>query len=93
MQMIKGYAVVTEDGHVTIEVPPEIAPGTHEIVLVIAEKVLKPEEIAPTRQPAGLEGFPAHDIGPWPEDLSLRREDMYDDRGAWRDEEAHDANN
>lgn len=25
--------------------------------------------------------FPIHDIGPWPEGLSLRREDLYDDWG------------
>ena len=25
--------------------------------------------------------FPTDDLGPWPEDLSLRREDMYDDDG------------
>lgn len=27
------------------------------------------------------EVFPPHDPGPWPDGLSLRREDMYDDRG------------
>ena len=25
--------------------------------------------------------FPPHDLGPWPAGLSLRREDLYDDRG------------
>jgi hypothetical protein len=27
------------------------------------------------------EVFPPHDPGSWPADLSLRREDIYDDRG------------
>ena len=27
------------------------------------------------------DAFPPHDAGPWPDGLSLRREDMYDDRG------------
>ena len=27
------------------------------------------------------EAFPPHDPGPWPDDLSLRREDLYEDRG------------
>ena len=27
------------------------------------------------------EGFPLHDAGPWPVGMSLRREDLYDDRG------------
>jgi len=28
-----------------------------------------------------LMDFPVDDLGPWPEDLSLRREDMYGDDG------------
>ncbi len=28
-----------------------------------------------------LDDFPVDDVGPWPEGLSLRREDMYDDDG------------
>ena len=28
-----------------------------------------------------LEDFPVDSVGPWPSDLSLRREDMYGDRG------------
>ncbi|MDP8923094.1 MAG: hypothetical protein M3O34_09505 [Chloroflexota bacterium] len=37
----------------------------------------------PNSQPAapGLEGWPVHDVGPWPDGLFLRREDMYDDWG------------
>ena len=26
-----------------------------------------------------MEDWPVHDVGPWPEGLSLRREDMYGD--------------
>jgi hypothetical protein len=28
-----------------------------------------------------FDAFPVHDVGPWPEGLSLRREDMYGDDG------------
>ena len=28
-----------------------------------------------------IEDLPKHDLGPWPEGLSLRREDIYDDDG------------
>jgi len=32
-------------------------------------------------QPADLDWLPVRDLGPWPEGLSLRREDMYGDDG------------
>jgi hypothetical protein len=28
-----------------------------------------------------IDALPVHDLGPWPEGLSLRREDMYGDDG------------
>jgi hypothetical protein len=30
---------------------------------------------------ASFDDFPVDDVGPWPEGMSLRREDMYDDDG------------
>ncbi|NKC15799.1 MAG: DUF2281 domain-containing protein [Gammaproteobacteria bacterium] len=40
-------------------------------------------ERATTRKTIGEEplDFPVDDLGPWPEELSLRREDMYGDDG------------
>ncbi len=39
----------------------------------------------PVRQlptlPFDLDALPVHDLGPWPEGLSLRREDLYGDDG------------
>lgn len=39
----------------------------------------------PARQlptlPFDIDALPVHDLGPWPEGLSLRREDMYGDDG------------
>ncbi len=39
----------------------------------------------PARQlptlPFNIDVLPVHDLGPWPEGLSLRREDMYGDDG------------
>jgi hypothetical protein len=34
-----------------------------------------------TTQPVNLDWLPVRDLGPWPEGLSLRREDMYGDDG------------
>jgi hypothetical protein len=38
--------------------------------------------ILPVSQDEGspLADFPVHDLGPWPENLSLRREDLYRDQ-------------
>ena len=74
MRTIETIATVTEDGKITIQVPPDIMPGEHKIVVVIEEPPLKKE----TRPPLDL---PVHDYGPWPENLSFRREDMYDNWG------------
>jgi hypothetical protein len=67
-------AVVTEDGKLTIQVPANVTPGEHHVVVVIDE----PEATGEERQHIT---FATHDVGPWPENLSLRREDMYDEWG------------
>ena len=74
MRTIETTAVVTEDGKLTITLPPDVAPGEHQVVIVIAEQV----SVKGTRPPLDL---PVRDYGPWSENLSLRREDMYDDWG------------
>jgi len=71
---IEAIATVTSEGKVTIQLPPTIPPGEHKLVLVIDEG----SAVERKRPPLD---FPVHDCGPWPEDLSLRREDMYDDWG------------
>jgi len=74
VKTITTIATVTADGKVTLQLPPDIAPGEHQIVLVIDEdiKTGKPE----TKKERLPLNFPVHDVGPWPADLSLRREDM-----------------
>jgi hypothetical protein len=39
-----------------------------------------PQRQVPTN-PLDPDGLPVHDLGPWPEGLSLRREDLYGDDG------------
>jgi hypothetical protein len=74
MRTIETTATVTEEGTLTVQVPPSIPPGSHRVVIVIGEPVGEASE----RPPLDL---PVHDSGPWPEGLSLRREDMYGDWG------------
>jgi hypothetical protein len=74
MRTIETTAVVTNEGTITLRVPPDISPGKHRVVIVIEEQPAQKEK----RPPLDL---PAHDYGPWPANLSLRREDMYDEWG------------
>ena len=74
MRTIETIATVTEDGTLSAPMPPDIRPGRHQVIVVIEDAVVQPGE----RPPLDL---PLHDSGPWPEGLSLRREDMYDDWG------------
>jgi hypothetical protein len=74
MVTITATGIVTEDGKLTIQVPANVTPGEHQVVVVIDEQLLVNEERPPL-------DFPVHDVGPWPENLSLRREDMYDEWG------------
>jgi hypothetical protein len=74
MRTIETTANVSEDGTLTIPVPPDVAPGLHRVVVVL-------EEAGPEGRETELGNFPVRDYGPWPENLSLRREDMYDEWG------------
>lgn len=79
MKTISTIATVTADGKVTLQLPPDITPGKHQVVLVIDEdiKTGKPE----TNKERLLLNFLTISVGSWPDDLSLRREDMYDEWG------------
>ena len=72
MRTIETTATVTNNGKLTIQIPPDIEPGEHKIVIVIEEQPIRKE----TRPPLD---FPVMSVGSWPENLSLRREDMYDE--------------
>ena len=74
MKTIETHATVTADRKLTVQVPEGISPGEHRVVVVIEEEPLP----AITRPPLN---FPVDHYGPWPAKLSLRREDLYCDRG------------
>ena len=78
MITIQTRITVDEQGVTTLRLPPGIAPGEHEIVLVIGE-------VPAARQTPIMAGFPRHDVKvDLPEGFTFHREDMYDDsdRGA-----------
>jgi hypothetical protein len=73
MKTIETTVLVTPEGTVTLQLPEDIPPGEHRIVVVIDEQPIVREKRQPLK-------FPVDRYGLWPEDLSLRREDMY---GEW----------
>lgn len=78
-------ARVDENGIVTLQVPPQVSPGYHKMIVVIEETSLI--EKTSDLQGSGLTEqeitgvLPTYNVGPWPENFSLRREDLYDDWG------------
>ena len=78
MKTIETTASVTPDGTLTARVPPEVPPGEHRVVVVIDEQ---PSASISGREECPPLDFPVRDYGPWPEGLSLRREDMYGNGG------------
>ncbi len=74
MRTIETAATITAEGTLTVQVPPDIPPGPHRIVVVIDDQPDMPDARA-------LHDFPVIHVGAWPAALSLRREDMYGDDG------------
>ena len=72
MKSIETTVLVGPDQTITVPVPSDIPAGPHRVILVIDEAPLAP------LPPLDLPLLP---IKTWPENLSLRREDMYDDWG------------
>jgi hypothetical protein len=63
---------VKADGTLVATVPRDVLPGEHRVLLML-------ENAAVAGALAPLE-LPVHHVGAWP-NLSLRREDLYDDDG------------
>ena len=75
MRTIEATATVRPDGTLVVPVPRDVAPGRHRVVVVIGDAE---ETVERATEPLQI---PTHDVGPWPEGLTLRREDMYGDDG------------
>lgn len=72
MATIEIQAPLTADRTLTLQLPATVHPGDKIIVR------LTPPADTTSRPTLDL---PIHHVGPWPEDLSLRREDVYGDDG------------
>ncbi len=78
MKTVETNAIVAENGQLTLQLqaPPDVLPGEYRVLLVIEETTTQP-----VAQVEHLPlDFPVFSVGPWPADLSLRREDVYDDQ-------------
>lgn len=78
MKTIETTATVTSDGKITLQLPLDIPPGEHQVMVIIDEKLSEKELIKEKRPPLN---FPVDSYGSFPKNLSLKREDMYGDDG------------
>jgi hypothetical protein len=79
VKAIEATVTVTTDGKITIQLPPDIPPGEHQIVLVIDEEsVTKEKRLVSQRKHLPLK-FSAYPVGLVKESLTFRRKDLYGD--------------
>ncbi len=71
MKTIEMETTIPEDGILKVHLPPDAEPGDE-----IRVHLMHTPKDASARAPLDLL---LHHVGPWPENLSLRREEMYDD--------------
>lgn len=76
MRALTLTALVRADHMMMVQVPEDIPPGTHEVVVVLQEGTV-------LRQPEGrfTANWPVHDSGPIDPNMTFRREDIYGDDG------------
>ncbi len=70
-----GTVTVERTLRLTVQLPFDVPPGEHRVVVVIDQNPLDDNGTHTTLD------FPVDDYGPWPVMLSLSREDLYDDTG------------
>jgi hypothetical protein len=80
MRAIETMGSVSESGTLTVQVPPDVAPGDHRVVVILEEAQQDADRRSLGNASRSLD-FPVRDYGAWPRDLSLRREDIYGDDG------------
>jgi hypothetical protein len=74
MTTIEMTIEVGEQGTATIQLPADLKPGIHRVLVTVLDGPERPA----TRSPLT---FSAHDVGPWPEGFTVRREEIYGDDG------------
>jgi hypothetical protein len=76
MKTIETNITVSADGRAFMELPLAVPAGTHRAVVVLDETKIEANPVSPQ---TGSPDLPLHDLGPWPTNLSLHREDIYGD--------------
>jgi hypothetical protein len=75
MKAIETTALVGDDHKVTVQLPPDIAPGPHHIVILVDG----PRSDRP--QAWTMDDWPVHDGGLVDPNFTMRREELYGDDG------------
>jgi hypothetical protein len=76
MKTIQTTAMIGADRKLVVELPADVPPGTHEVVIVIAAAGGAPFGPPPERPHPK---WPSHELGRWPYSATLRREEFYGD--------------
>jgi hypothetical protein len=74
MRTLATTAIVSDNHTLTVQVPVDIAPGVHEVVVVI-------QGPHPQQQNGLFRDWPAHQVALVDPTVTFRREDMYGDDG------------
>jgi hypothetical protein len=77
MAEIRTRVLVGTDHSISGTAPAAVPSGEHEVTINVASALARQRPGAPF----DVDALPTHDLGPWPEGLSLRREEMYDEGG------------
>jgi hypothetical protein len=75
MRTIETTAVVTPEHTITVQLPPDIPPGSHRVVVVIERNGTAPPPVVSWRE------WAPHNTGPVDPANTFRREDLYGDDG------------
>ncbi len=75
MKTIETTALVGDDRKLTVQVPPDVAPGPHQILVVIDV----PRSARP--QTWTMDDWPVHDAALADPNFTMRREELYSDDG------------
>jgi hypothetical protein len=76
MRALTVTAMVRADHTLTVQVPADIPPGMHQVVVVLQE-----EAPSSRREPLFANWPPPHNVGPADPACTYRRENMYGDDG------------
>jgi hypothetical protein len=75
MKTIQATTIIGDDRKLSLQLPAEVSPGEHRILIVIDD-----QQPAPPKSWT-IDDWPIHDEGLLDERITMRREEMYGDHG------------